>query len=159
MAISASPEQCAEQLAAFLLSQADVCGLILEKSKMQQVMVRERREDELLVLLADKQRLIDKQQGLAAKSAPFRARWENGARGQASPAAHAKVEEAWNRLRETLDAIVKLEDESRAVLEEQKGKVSLDIGLVQRGKALNKAYGGAAVYRPPATPRYSDKKG
>lgn len=159
MALAASPNQCAEQLAALLLSQADVCALILEKSNTQQKMVEERREDELLVLLADKQKLIDRQQSLSARVAPFRQQWEGGARERADAAARAKVEDAWNKLRETLDAVVKLEDASRAVLEEQKGKVSIDIGKLQRGKALNKAYGGAATYRPPATPRYSDKQG
>ncbi len=159
MAVPVPPDQCAEQLAEFFLAQADVCGLILEKSKLQQTMVEERREDDLLVLLADKQKLIARQQALSVKAAPFRSQWEKGAREQAAPGARAKVEEAWNRLRGTLDEIMRLEDASRAVLEEQKGKVSLDIGLVQRGKAVNKAYGGAAAYRPPAAPRYSDRKG
>jgi hypothetical protein len=162
MALSASPDQCAKDFAALLRSQADVCKQILEKSERQQTMVTERREDELLVLLADKQKLIDRHQALAGKAAPFRAQWEEGVREKASPAARADVEDAWNRLRETLDAVVRLEDASRAVLEEQKGKISLDIGLVQRGKAVNKAYGGAAaaVYRKVAAPpRYSDKQG
>lgn len=153
------PEQCAENLAKALDAQADICRQILEKSREQQKMVEERREDELLSLLADKQRLIDQHQALAVKAAPFRTQWEERARGQASPAAHAKVEEAWNRLRETLDEIVKLEDASRAILEEQKSKVSVDIGKLQRGKAVNKAYGGAATYRPPSGPRFSDKQG
>lgn len=153
------PEECAESLAGALNAQADICRQILEKSREQQTMVEERREDELLSLLADKQRLIDQHQALAAKAAPFRAQWEERARDQAGPAAHAKVEEAWNRLRETLDQIVQLEDASRAILEEQKSKVSLDIGKLQRGKAVNKAYGGAATYRPPSAPRYSDKQG
>ncbi len=159
MALPVSPGQCAEQLAGLLRSQTEVCGLILEKSKLQQTMVEERREDDLLVLLADKQKLIDRHQALAVKAAPYRALWEKGLREQADPAARAGVEEAWNALRGTLDEIVRLEDASRAVLEEQKGKLSLDIGHVQRGRAVNKAYGGAATYRPPAAPRYSDKKG
>ncbi len=159
MALPVSPDQCADQFAKLLLAQADVCGRILEKSRLQQTMVEERREDELLVLLADKQKLIDKHQDLAAKTAGVRDQWENGAREKAGASARAAVEAAWNALRGTLDEIVKLEDASRAVLEAQKGKVSLDIGNLQRGKALNRAYGGAATYRPPAAPRYSDKKG
>ncbi len=159
MALPVPPGQCAEQLAALLRAQADVCALILEKSRQQQTMVEERREDDLLVLLADKQKLIDRHQALAVKAAPYRALWERGGREQAGRDERAGVEEAWNALRETLDEIVRLEDASRAVLEEQKGKVSLDIGNVQRGKAVNRAYGGAATYRPPAAPRYSDRKG
>jgi hypothetical protein len=159
MALSVSPDHCAEQLAALLRSQAEVCGLILKQSKTQQKMVEEQREDELLVLLAEKQKLIDRQQALATRAAPFRQQWEGGAREKAGDAARADVEAAWNSLRETLDAVVQLEDASRAVLEQQKGKVSLDIGKLQRGKALNKAYGGTAMYRPPAAPRYSDKQG
>ncbi len=159
MALSVSPDQCAEQLARLLHAQADVCRQILEQSKQQQALVEQRREDDLLVLLAEKQKLIDRHQSLAGQTAPFRKQWEDGAREKAGETARSGVEAAWNALSVTLGEIVKLEDASRAYLEEQKGKVSLDIGNLQRGKALNKAYGGAAVYRPPAPPRYSDKKG
>lgn len=152
------PEQCALELAKLLDAQADVCRDILEKSKLQQQLVEERREDELLSLLGDKQKLIDKHQTLVDKANPYREQWEAGVRERVSPAAHAEVERAWNGLREVLDEIIRLEDASRAYLEEQKGKVSLDIGKLQRGKIVNKAYGGS-TYRPPAQPRYSDKQG
>lgn len=152
------PEQCAQELAKLLNAQADVCRNILEKSRMQQQLVEERREDELLSLLGDKQKLIDEHQKLADQANPFREQWEAGARERVGAESRAKVEQAWNGLREVLDEIIKLEDASRAYLEEQKGKVSLDIGKLQRGKIVNKAYGGSA-YRPPAQPRYSDKQG
>ena len=159
MAPLPGPDECAKELARLLNAQAEVCGGILEKSNMQQQLVQDRKEDELLSLLADKQALIDKHQKLADQAAALRERWENGAREQASPDARAGVEAAWNSLRDILDQIIRLEDASRAVLEEQKGKVSLDIGNLQRGKILNKAYGGAKTFRPPEPPRYSDKQG
>lgn len=158
MADAATPDQCARELARLLDAQTEVCRRILEKSKTQQKLVEERREDELLSLLGDKQKLIDAHQRLTEQAAPFRAQWEERARVAASPEAHALVEKAWNGLREVLDEVVRLEDASRALLEEQKGKVSVDIGKLQRGKIVNKAYGGAA-YKPPAAPRYSDKQG
>ncbi len=159
MALPVSPDQCAEQLARLLTAQTGVCRQILEQSKQQQTLVEQGREDELLVLLAEKQTLIDRHQSLASQTAPFRKQWEEGARETAGGEARARVETAWNALGETMGEIVRLEDASRAFLEGQKGKVSLDIGNLQRGKALNKAYGGAAAYRPPAAPRYSDKQG
>lgn len=152
-----NPDQCAEELARLLEQQAEVCGKILEKSKMQQILVEERREDELLSLLGDKQRLIETHQKLSGQAAPYRERWENGAREQVGPEAHARVEAAWNSLRNVLDEIVRLEDASRAYLQEQKSKLSVDIGNLQRGKMVNKAYGGG--YRPPPGARYSDKEG
>ena len=158
MANALGPDQCAQELARLLNAQADVCRDILEKSKMQQQLVEERKEDELLSLLGDKQKLIDKHQKLAEEAAPFRQQWEEDARGRAKPESTATVEKAWNALRDVLDEIIRLEDASRAFLEEQKGKVSLDIGKLQRGKIVNKAYGGS-VYKPPAKPRYSDKQG
>lgn len=152
-----SPDQCAEELARLLSEQANICRLILEKSQTQQKLVEERREDELLALLTEKQRFIDRHQQLSAKAAPFRVEWEERARNLAAPAAHQKVETAWNALREVLDEIVRLEDASRAYLQDQKDKVSMDIGKLQRGKIVNKAYGGG--FKPPPAARFSDREG
>ena len=155
---TATPNQCAQGLAGLLDAQAEVCRQILEKSKLQQQLVEERREDELLLLLAEKQRLIDKQQTLSAQAMQYRVQWEGSVGAAVGPDARADVERAWNSLREILDQVVKLEDASRAFLEEQKGKVSMDIGNLQRGKIVNKAYGGGGT-RPPPTARYRDKQG
>ncbi|MDR1744577.1 MAG: flagellar protein FlgN [Planctomycetota bacterium] len=154
-----APEQCAQELARLLNAQTEVCAGILEKSRTQQRLVEERDEEKLLSLLADKQSLIDRHQKLAEETNPVRAAWEAGARERAAPGERALVERAWSSLRDVLDEIVKLEDASRAMLEEQKGRLSVDIGNLQRGKIVNKAYGGAKMYRPPAAPRYSDKQG
>ncbi len=154
-----APEQCAQELAKLLNAQTEVCGGILEKSRTQQRLVEERDEEKLLSLLADKQVLIDRHQKLVEQTNPLRMEWEAGARARVSPGAHALVERAWSELRDVLDEIVRLEDASRAMLEEQKGRLSVDIGNLQRGKIVNRAYGGAKAYRPPASPRYSDKKG
>ncbi|MDR1744521.1 MAG: flagellar protein FlgN [Planctomycetota bacterium] len=158
MANPSSPNECAQELARLLNAQAEVCRGILEKSRMQQKLVEDQNEDELLSLLTDKQRLMDKHQALSTQAAPFRQRWEAGLRERADQDARSAVEAAWNSLRETLDEIVRLEDASRAVLEDQKGRVSHEIGRLQRGKLVNKAYGGGP-FLPPSTPRYSDKKG
>ncbi len=154
-----APEQCAKELARLLSAQTEVYRAILEKTKLQQALVEERSEDKLLALLADKQNLIDRHQKLVDRTNPVRAEWEAGLRERVTPEDHARVEQAWNSLRDVLDEIVKLEDVSRAMFEEQKNKVSVDIGNLQRGKILNKAYGGAKTFRPPEPPRYSDKQG
>ncbi len=156
MATSLSPDQCGEELARLLDAQVDVCRLILKCSEKQQKLVEDRREDELLSLLTDKQRLIDQHQALSAKSQPLRDQWERD-RAKAGPQTHNLVEMAWNQLKDVLDKIVRLEDASRALLQDQKAQVSLDIGKLQKGKILNKAYGGAT--RPPPQARYSDKQG
>lgn len=158
MATLPSPDECARELARLLDAQAVICRNILEKSQLQQKLVEEQKEDELLSLLADKQRLMDQQHALNLQALPFRERWEGGLREGASPASRAAVETAWNTLRDILNEVVRLEDASRAMLEDQKGKVSLELGKLQRGKLVNKAYGGGTV-KPPSTPRYSDKKG
>lgn len=158
MTNAVSPDQCARELARLLDAQTLVCRDILEMSRKQQELVEERREDDLLSLLVDKQRLIDNHQKLSEQAQPYRSQWEASARASAGPEAHAMVEKAWNGLRMVLDEIVTLEDASRAKLEEQKGKVSMDIGKLQRGKIVNKAYGGAGL-RPPPAARYSDQEG
>mgnify|MGYP003623318500 CR=1 FL=1 len=159
MANALGTEKCATELAKLLDAQAVICRQILDKSKQQQQLVEERKEDALLTLLNDKQMLIHQNDKLSKQATPYRGHWENGLREQATPEQRALVEKSWNALLEVLDEILKLEDASRAVLESHKNSVSLDIGNLQRGKMLNKAYGGAATYRPPAAPRYSDKQG
>lgn len=159
MANAPSPDQCAAELTRLLTAQVEVCKQILVKSRQQQQLVEERKEDDLLSLLTDKQRLIDKHQSFTAQSAPYRQRWEAGARDQSTPEARARVEDAYNALREVLDEIIQLEDASRDVLQKQKGEVSLELGKLQKGKLVNKAYGGIKQFTPPAPPRYSDKKG
>jgi hypothetical protein len=151
------PDDCAARLAGLLDAQAEICRKILEQSRRQRELVIEMREDELLSLLADKQKLIEEQQKLADQARICRDEWETSARLVSGPAAQARVEAAWNGLRELLDGIVKLEDESRVLLQERKSRLSLDIGNVQRGKIVNKAYGGG--FHPPAAARYSDKRG
>lgn len=157
MAYTLTPDQCAAELARHLDLQAGVCRKILELSRQQQKLVEERRESDLLVLLSEKQRLIGGHEALAKEAKIHREQWEASARAAASAEAHAKVEAAWNALRDILDEIVKLEDASRATLETHRGKVSEDIAKLQRGKIANKAYGGSKI--PPPAARYSDKKG
>ncbi|MCC8190116.1 MAG: flagellar export chaperone FlgN [Planctomycetes bacterium] len=152
-----NPDHCARELARLLTEQAEVCEHILEKSRQQQRKVEESREDELLSLLSEKQMLIARHQSLSEEAGPFRREWEDGARARADAATHAAVEAAWNRLRDILDAIVKLEDASRAFLQEQKEKVTVEIGNLHKGKLINKAYGGGP--RVPPSARYSDKEG
>ncbi|MCC8165128.1 MAG: flagellar protein FlgN [Planctomycetes bacterium] len=159
MANALTPEHCARELARLLNAQADTCGKILEKSKQQQKLVEEMNEPALLSLLGDKQALITQNDKLNTQAAPYRRQWEEALRDRATPEQRATVEAAWNRVLETLDQIVKLEDASRAVVESQKNSVSKEISKLQRGKMLNKAYGNAQMFRPPEPPRYSDKQG
>lgn len=158
MASAMNPEQCANELARLLDAQVIVCRQILDKSRMQQELVEERREDDLLILLDGKQQLIEKHQKLSQSSVACREQWEQTARNSVGAEAHAKVEKAWNNLREVLDEIVQLEDASRAMLQDRKGEVSMDINKLQRGKIVNKAYGGSGM-RPPPAARFSDQQG
>lgn len=151
-----NPERTADEFKRLLDAQTAVYRQILALSEKQQAMVEERRENELLVLLSEKQRLIDNHQKMADSAKSVRERWERD-RDAASPAAHAKVETAWNALKSVLDQIVRLEDASREVLQEQHGKVSMDIGKIQRGRIANKAYGGGM--KPPPAARFSDRQG
>lgn len=156
MASPITPDQCGELLARQLAEQAGICGKIKELSEKQQKLVEERKEGELLVLLSDKQRLIDQHETLMKKTQDLRERWE-AERGRAGAATQDKVEKAWERLRDVLNDVVRLEDQSRALLQDSRDKVSQDISRLQRGKIANKAYGGGALPRPQA--RYSDKQG
>lgn len=152
-----SPDVCAIELAKLLDQQTAICRDILALSQKQQALVEEHKEDDLLRLLNEKQILLNRHKGLMAKTNPFREEWETSARDLAGPQAHQKVEAAWNALTAVLDDIIRLEDASREVLQDQHGKVTQEINKLQRGKAMNKAYGGS--YKVPPAARYSDKKG
>ena len=150
------PDACARRLAEQLEKQAEICAGIKKLSERQQALVAERREDELLRLLSDKQVLLDRHQALFARTQELRDRWE-AAKGGASMESQSLAEGAWERLKAVLNEVVALEDASRSLLQEQQDKLTMDIGKVQRGKIANKAYGGSQ--RPPPQARYSDKKG
>ena len=146
----------ARMLADQLEKQSEICLGIKRLSERQQALVSERREDELLRLLSDKQELLNRHQDLFAKTQVMRDKWD-GVRNLASPESQAAVEGAWERLKTVLNEVVALEDASRGLLQEQQNRLSMDIGKVQRGKIANKAYGGSQ--RPPVQATYSDKQG
>ncbi|MDR0361729.1 MAG: flagellar protein FlgN [Planctomycetota bacterium] len=156
MATPIGPDQCGDMLARRLAEQATVCERIRDLSEQQQKYVGERREAELLDLLSGKQRLIDQHETLMRKTQELRERWETE-RPRAAPATRDKVEKAWERLRDVLNEVVRLEDASREMLRDSRDRVSEDISRLQRGKIANKAYGGGALPRPRA--RFSDKQG
>lgn len=156
MSIPIKPDDCAEKLSRMFDEQTEICRQIKALSEQQQKLVEERREDELLTLLSDKQRLLDRHEQLSTGCQPYREAWD-GLREQAGASAHARVEASWEKLRSVLNDIVTLEDASRALLQEQKNRVSMDINKIQRGKIANKAYGGGSL--PPPQARFSDKKG
>ena len=149
-------EAIARMLADQLEKQSEICLGIKRLSERQQNLVAERKEDELLRLLSDKQELMNKHQNLFAKTQVLRDKWD-GVRNRARPESQAKVEGAWERLKTILNEVVALEDASRGLLQEQQNRLSMDIGKIQRGKIANKAYGGSQ--RPPPQARYSDKQG
>lgn len=150
------PNACANQLAVQLEKQTEICIAIKRLSEQQQTLVADRKEDELLSLLGEKQNLMDRHQALFAKTQQLRDKWEQ-LKGRASPESQAKAEDAWERLKTVLNEVVALEDASRGMLEEQQSKLSMDIGKVQRGKIANKAYGNS--FRTPSAPRFSDRQG
>ncbi|MDR1534815.1 MAG: flagellar protein FlgN [Planctomycetota bacterium] len=150
-------DDCATELIRLLRAQTGVCRQILDKSARQRELVAGDGENDLLALLAEKQELLDRQRRLAAEAGPHREKWENSARARAPAPVRAEVEGAWNELRELFDRIVKLEDESQERLRERQRRLSVDIGNLQRGKIVNKAYGGN--FRPPPPPRFGDKRG
>jgi FlgN protein. len=156
MSASLSPDVCAKQLAELLDKQTEVCQNIKMLSEKQQALVAGHKEDDLLTLLSDKQQLIDQQQTLFSKAQDLSKTWE-GLKSHASQAMQKRVEDSWETLKKVLNDVVTLEDASRGMLQDQKDRVSKDIGKIQLGKVANKAYGGGV--RVPPRARYSDKQG
>lgn len=157
MPANLSPDQCAAELARLLKEQAVICEQLRDLSRRQVDLVNNRKEDDLLRLLAEKQKLIDRHESIYTLSKPLREDWEK-CRDRASQPARAQAEAAWDNLRTILNEVVELEDASRTTLQSQQDKVGLDIHKIQRGKALHKAYGGATKVPPPSA-KYRDQNG
>ena len=148
--------KCAVQLAGLLAEQAEVCVLLKELSTEQQELVNKRQEDELLRLLAEKQKLIARHEELSKKAQPYLNDWER-LRDAADQLFRSRVESAWESLRNILNEVVKLENDSRSALQAQQDQASLNIQKIQKGKALHKAYGKSSIQVRP--PRYRDEQG
>lgn len=151
-----SPDQTARRLTELLREQLDVYGKVLDLGTRQTELIGSGDTEGLMQLLTSKQKLIARVGDLAKRAAPLQAACEEHA-DDLSPDVRDDLEQTIASLRETLAAIVKIEDEGQNALTGARDKAGGKIAQMQKGKLMNKAYGGGK--KPPPTARFKDKNG
>ena len=103
------------ELARRLREQTEVCASLLEFSRRQTALIAANDGAELLRVLAEKQKLIERHQAIGADAEVWRGRWETARDGMPAEA-RRPVEEAWEALRNAMGEVVRVEEEARAAL-------------------------------------------
>jgi len=143
------------ELARRLREQTGIFVSLLELARRQGALIAANNDAELLRVLAEKQKLIERHQAIQKDAEIWHGRWET-ARDGLSAAARRPVEEAWEALRAAMGEVVKVEEEARTALSASQQATGEDLNRVQRGKQVHKAYGAPP---PPPPSRFHDKNG
>lgn len=153
--MSESPHELASRLHALLTRELEAYGEVLDLCRRQQALIEAKDANGLMTLLAEKQRRIEAITALEAEAKPLRETWDREHDGWPA-AVREPVEACVARLRETLAAIVALEDEAKQEVETGQGAASDKLKQIQKGKLMHKAYGAPKV-KPQA--RFQDRNG
>lgn len=151
-----TPRECAAQMLRLLTAQRDLFAEIREQAEKQLTLIEAGDADALLRLLVQKQRLIDRNEAVNAELEPIRVRWD-AVRDHAGPELRGPVEAAMTELRAHLTAVIDLENQAKTRAQGTQSETTAQVGKMQTGKAMLKAYGA----RPGAAPvaRFQDKNG
>jgi len=144
-----------KELAKRLREQTGICASLLELSRKQGALIAANDGDELLRVLSEKQRLIERHQEIQKDAEVWRERWETE-RERLPESERRPVEEAWEALRSAMGEVVKVEEEARSALQESQNATGEDLNRVQKGKQVHRAYGAPP---PPGAARFHDKNG
>lgn len=152
-----SPQECAAQMLRLLGSQRDLFAQILDRARRQLQLIDTGDTDALMRLLGEKQRLIQQNETINRELEPVRRQWEQF-RDAAGAGLRQPIEQAFEQLRGHIAEVVELENQAQARAEKAKSEAGAQVGRMQTGKAMLKAYGGARRAAPP-DPRFHDKNG
>jgi len=156
--MTADPHSDPQRLAARLGTILDEHESLYERldalSERQSGLIDEDRTDELLGVLAERQRVVDRLLVVAEDLKPFQPRWDallNQLDSERRETLRAKV----HSIQEAARRVNERDDRDRARLAAQRKNLSDEIAGVGRSRGAINAYGG--VQSP--TPRYQDRQG
>lgn len=150
----ADPSRLAARLDTILTEHESLYERLDALSERQSGLIDEDKTDELLGVLAERQRVVDRLLTIGEDLKPFQARWDDllarldGERRESLRAKVHGIQEAARRVNER-------DDRDRARLAAQRKSLADEIAGVGRSRGALNAYGGRAA----PTPRYQDRQG
>lgn len=145
----------ATEVFALLQQQRDLYRELKSHSEQQDALIASGATDQLLSLLAQRQRLIDGLGQVSSSLAPYRSRIAaiaDQASGDLGEQMRAMVEE----VRELLESIIATDEKGKADLEAARDKVGGQIRQAAGAVAAAGAYGNAAPVRGP---KFTEQRG
>lgn len=154
MTASPPPEECASRLLGLLTAQGGIFAQVREQAGRLMGHIEAGDTDSLMRVLAEKQRLMRRNDALQAEMRPWLEAWER-VRERAGAGLRGPVEAALSVLQGHMAAICEMEDAARVRLEGAKKDTGEQVARMQVGKAMIRAYGPRPAGQPPPS-RFSD---
>ncbi len=146
----------AQTLLELLDEQRGIYRQLAQLSNEQSDLVAEGDAESLLSLLSRRQALIDRLVQINARIEPFKQQWPT-LWSELDDESREQVRERIDELRDLLDQILDQDERDRTVLASHRNSVSRQLGQLNRGAAVNRAYGPAPNGAPGS--RFTDEKG
>ena len=138
---------------AVLAAERDAYVRVLEMARRQRELAAAGKSEELLAVLAERQRLADEVAAAAERTREIKAAWNESAPKLAEPE-RARGAGLIAVIRDLLGKIIAEDDECRKLLGGQREGALEEMLRLQKGRRVNQAYG----RKPPAPPRFKDEK-
>lgn len=134
-------EQAQHALATVLDKQCTLYRQLDELSQRQSELIAESRSEELLGVLARRQRIIGELGRINGKLAPFRRSWEKVRQALVEPH-RSRIESSLDEVRRLLDGILARDARDTEQLGQQKQQVGNQMRTASQGRAVHQAYAG-----------------
>jgi hypothetical protein len=123
-----------------LARQAEAYREVLALCERQVAAIRDGDTDALMTVLNGKQAVMQRIETASASAAEALAAWED-CKGALDADARTPVEAAHEEIKETLAAVLRLEEEGREALSARTDRQGEQLKTMQRGKQMLRAYG------------------
>jgi hypothetical protein len=142
-----------------LLEQEKVIYEQLGRLGHEQSSVVDRGDTEsLLILLGQRQTMIDQLVEINGQLEPYKQRWPE-LWAELDPSTQQEIRQLMDQVQGLLDGILEQDERDRAALTDRRQQVADELGKINKGTALNRAYAGAAGPASTPDPRYTDRTG
>ncbi|MBX3357211.1 MAG: flagellar protein FliT [Phycisphaeraceae bacterium] len=133
------PRRWLDAVSGLVSAQCELCREIEAMGDDQSRMVQEDRTEDLISLLAKRQKLVDRLGALGGELAPLRRKWEVF-EPRLSPSQRATVTGLADQLAGLIDRISRRDESDRLCLEERRGRIAAELGGVSVGRGAVSAY-------------------
>ena len=125
-------------------------------SERQSALIDEDRTDELLGVLAERQRVVDRLLAVAEELKPFQSRWDD-LLASVDADRRESLREKVSAIQEMAQRVNDRDEHDRTRLAAQRKALSEEIAGVNKSRGAIAAYGGSVRSAP--SPRYQDRQG